>query len=45
MREKLEFEEADIYEMPVLAEAGGYAEVTEGAFGWVWDGFANFFRP
>jgi hypothetical protein len=36
------FEEADVYETPVLAEAGGYQETTQGFLGWWWDGTVGF---
>ncbi|MEV3992317.1 lasso RiPP family leader peptide-containing protein [Streptomyces sp. NPDC049837] len=43
MRDESETEEAEVYEPPVLADAGGYAEVTEGYSGLYWDGFSAFF--
>lgn len=44
MREDLEFEPAEVYEPPVLAEVGEYAELTEGFRGHHWDGWAGFHR-
>ncbi|MET9427172.1 MULTISPECIES: lasso RiPP family leader peptide-containing protein [unclassified Streptomyces] len=38
-------EEAEVYEPPVLVEAGSYAEATRGYAGWVWDGFSGFLTP
>lgn len=39
---ELEIEEGEVYEPPVLAEAGGFAEVTEGYSGTYWDGYSGF---
>jgi hypothetical protein len=35
MNEELHIEETEVYVAPVLAEAGGYAEMTQGALG-IW---------
>ncbi|WP_158920396.1 lasso RiPP family leader peptide-containing protein [Streptomyces sp. NBRC 109706] len=43
MERELEIEETEVYEAPVLAEAGGYTEMTQGGIGHWWD-FSGF-RP
>jgi hypothetical protein len=44
MNEELRIEETEVYEPPVLAEAGGYAEATLGFTGHWFDGTIGF-RP
>ncbi|MCK7622373.1 lasso RiPP family leader peptide-containing protein [Streptomyces sp. RS10V-4] len=44
MREESEIEQAEVYEPPVLEEAGGFTEKTEGFRGHRWDGWSGFHR-
>ncbi|MGP4110993.1 lasso RiPP family leader peptide-containing protein [Streptomyces sp. 4N509B] len=41
MSERTHIEETEVYEPPVLAEVGDYAELTHGSLGELWDGWTG----
>jgi hypothetical protein len=41
MNEELHIEETEVYEAPVLAEAGDYTEMTQGTIGVFWEGWTG----
>jgi hypothetical protein len=41
MNEELRIEETEVYETPVLAEAGDYTEMTQGTIGVFWEGWTG----